>query len=74
MEDLLRKVQTMEGAFDYRIMMTLPVKTRNPPKAIVRCAEDGNMPYLWQVMTQNSTVNFRTMREATDYCRKLGLL
>lgn len=72
MRDLEEKLQAMDEPGNYRLVMELP-KARNI-KAVIRCAEDADAPCLWQVVTNYTTTYFRTMREATDYCRQRGWL
>lgn len=60
------------GSEPYRVMMAVP-NVRNT-RAVLRCAEDADTPYLWQVLFRHTAVNFRTLREATDFCRQRGWL
>lgn len=60
------------GSEPYQVMMTVP-NVRNT-RAVLRCAEDAETPYLWQVLFRHTTVNFHTLREATDFCRQQGWL
>ena len=72
MRDLSEKLQAMEEPGDYRLVMELP--GARDIQAAIRCAEDAGAPCLWQVVTNHTATYFRTMREATDYCRQRGWL
>ena len=72
MRDLERKIREMDEPGDYRVIMVLP--NIRKAKAVIRCAEDADVPCLWQVVTEYTTLHFRTMRKATDYCRQRGWL
>ena len=75
MRDLQEKLQAMDAADvpePYRTIMELPQgKNIN---AVIRCAENANNPYLWQVVTTNTSTHFKTLAEAMDYCRQRELL
>ena len=70
MRDLQEKLQAMNEPENYRLVMELP-GAKNI-KAVMRCAENADSPCLWQVVTNYTTIYFRTMREAMDYCKQRG--
>ena len=72
MPDLQQKLEQMYGEHKFRTIMELPRAVN--AKAVIRCSESADAPYLWQVLSRNSVTYFKTLRQAQDYCRTKGWL
>ena len=72
MPDLQQKLEQMYGEHKFRTIMELPRAVS--AKAVIRCSESADAPYLFQVVSRNSVNYFKTLRQAQDYCRTKGWL
>lgn len=72
MSDLQEKLEQMDGEHKFRTIMELPRAVS--AKAVIRCSESADAPYLFQVVSRNSVNYFKTLRQAQDYCRTKGWL
>ena len=72
MQDLQQKLEQMNGGKKFRTIMELPRAIN--AKAVIRCSESADAPYMWQVLSRNSVTYFKTLRQAQDYCRTNGWL
>ena len=57
----------------YNVVMVLP-RIGTEAKAIIRAVTDCSAPYLYQVLSRNSSVYFKTLAEARKYCSQRGWL
>ena len=75
MRDLAKKLQQMKevhGQRAYRVMYTLPNQWNI--KAVICASEDCDKSHLWQVVSKNTSVFFKTLRDAQNYCKRCGWL
>ncbi|HHV11300.1 MAG TPA: hypothetical protein GXX75_13605 [Clostridiales bacterium] len=57
----------------YNVIMVLP-QIGIETKAIIRAVTDCSAPFLYQVLSRNSAVYFKTLAEARKYCSRRGWL
>jgi len=78
-EEMVRRVDQAHDAYPaskYRTLMELPLGVRKAKgiKAVLQMSESADNHCLFQVAMPYSTVHFKTFREATDFCKRRGLM
>lgn len=73
MLDFITKVRQADEGGAYKTIMELPRRSRIA-KAVIRAARECLSPYLYQVLSRDSEMYFKTLAEATAYCKERGWL
>ena len=72
MKDLAERLRQEDQFGKYRDIAALP--NGRDIQAVIRCSEDSNAPYLWQVVSGKSATYFKTLKTAKVFCRQRGWL
>ncbi|MBT9174039.1 MAG: hypothetical protein DDT21_02450 [Syntrophomonadaceae bacterium] len=71
MLDFFTKVRQADEGGAYKTVMELPGKGRIA-KAVIRAARECRSQYLYQVLSRDSEMYFKTLAEAKAYCKNRG--